>query len=341
MEFKAHHSFPVADRSYLSLTRREIQKLAESYGFNENKQGKIDIIISELSSNLVKHTAHGGELLVKPVGKDSITGIEIISINNGPGMLDVPRMMEDGVSTVGSQGEGLGAIKRLSDEFDIYSQYEHGTVVLSRVYISEKDRKKSALSTSLDIRAVMVAKSGETDCGDAWGMLPFKDGCLVIAADGLGHGPAAHEASTQAVLIFNEKPSADPANTLRTIHQEIKRTRGAVGAIAFIDTKNDNISFCGIGNIAGKVLSYETSKSLISYNGILGHNIPNTFHNHNFTWSDAALLILHSDGLKSRWDLSKYPYLKQHDPSIIAAVLYKEHTRKTDDILVIVGKHKK
>lgn len=341
MEFNAHHRFPVADRSYLSLTKREILKLAQSYGFNENKQGKIDIIVTELTSNLIKHTRDGGEILVKPVGKEKIKGIEIICLDNGRGMKDIPRMMEDGVSTVGSQGEGLGAIKRLSDEFDLYSQHELGTVILSRLYLTEKDRKKSGLSHSLDLRAVMVAKSGETHCGDAWRIIPFTDKYLVITVDGLGHGTDAHEAAIQAIDVLKENISLDPAMALKTIHQEIKSTRGAVGAIALINTKDSTVSFCGIGNIAGKVLSGEMSKSLISYNGILGHNIPNTINNHIFSWSDTSLLVLHSDGLKSRWDINKYSYLKRHDPSVIAAVLYKDHTRKTDDVLVIVGKNKR
>ncbi|MDO1445560.1 ATP-binding protein/SpoIIE family protein phosphatase [Rhodocytophaga aerolata] len=341
MEFNAHHCFPVSDRSYLSLTKREIQKLAESYGFTEAKLGKIDIVASELASNLIKHTTSGGEILVKALGMGRAAGIEIISVDNGPGMVDVLRMMQDGVSTVGSQGEGLGAIKRLSHEFDIYSQPEQGTVVLSRIYLTEKDRKKNTGFNQLDVRAVMVAKTGETYCGDAWRALPVKDGCVIMAADGLGHGEEAHMASTQAVAVLSESLAVDPAGALRIIHQEIKRTRGAVGAVAFIQSAAGKVSFCGIGNIGGKVLSLEVNKSLISYNGILGHNIPNTIHNHQFSWSDTSIVLLHSDGLKSRWEFSKYPLLRLHDPSVMAAVLYKDHTRKIDDILVIAGKQKK
>jgi anti-sigma regulatory factor (Ser/Thr protein kinase) len=341
MEFNAHHRFPVVDRSYLSLTKREIQKLSESYGFTEAKQGKIDIILSELASNLVKHTKLGGEILIKPVGKYKITGIEILCIDNGPGMHDVPRMMEDGVSTIGSQGEGLGAIKRLSDEFDLYSQPEQGTVILSRLYLTEKDRKNSIVTEALDIRAVMVAKSGEIHSGDAWQALPYHNGYAILAVDGLGHGEAAHEAAAEAVRTFKENFSDNPAAMLKMVHQEIKRTRGAVGAIAIVDTQKGNVMFCGIGNISGKVLSGEMSKSLISYNGILGHNIPTSFNTHPFSWNDTSMLVLHSDGLNSRWDINKFPYLKKHDPSIIAATLYKQHTRKTDDVLVIIGKYKR
>lgn len=47
-------------------------------------------------------------------------------------------------------------------------------------------------------------------------------------------------------------------------------------------------------------------------------------------------MILHSNGLKSRWDLAKYPELIRDDPTLIAAVLYKDNTRILDDTLVVV-----
>lgn len=341
MEFKAHLSFPVTDRSYFNIIKREIQKLAEENGFNEAKRGKIDIIVSELTSNLIKHTTHGGEILVKLTGKEKITGIEIISLDNGPGMSDLQRMMEDGTSTVGSKGEGLGAIKRLSDEFDVYTLYGNGTVILSRVYIQDKNKRTRQPPDSFQTGAVMVPKSGEQHCGDGWYMLPFKEKWAILTLDGLGHGVHAYDAVQEGIQYFTQYLSDDPSTVLKQIHEQIRRTRGAVGALIILHPKENTLTFCGIGNIAGKIFSMEGSKSLLSYNGTLGHNVPNTINNHVLPWNDSSLLVIHSDGLKSKWDLNKYPHLKRHDASVIAAVLYKDHTRKTDDVLVIVGKHKK
>jgi anti-sigma regulatory factor (Ser/Thr protein kinase) len=341
MEFNAHQLFPVADRSYFNIIKREIQKLAEENGFPENRRGKIDIIVSELTSNLIKHTTQGGEILVKLTGRDKTTGIEIISVDNGPGMAEPQRMMEDGFSTVGSKGEGLGAIKRLSDDFDLYSLRGNGTVILSRVYISERNKRTKNEPEPFYSGAVMVAKSGETYSGDAWCILPYQNKCAIITLDGLGHGLYAHEAASEALQSFTENLSDDAVKILKHIHEDIRKTRGAVGAISIVHPKENTLTFCGIGNIAGKIISTEGSKNLLSYNGTLGHNIPNTINNHIHPWSEDSLLVLHSDGLKSKWDLSKYPHIKRHDASVIAAVLYKDHTRKTDDVLVIVGKNNK
>jgi anti-sigma regulatory factor (Ser/Thr protein kinase) len=341
MEFNPHKSFLLNDRSFFSITRKDIHKLAHDYGFSENKCGKIDIILSELTSNLSKHTQNGGELLVKALGEGKPTGIEIICLDHGPGMRDPIRMMEDGTSTVGSQGEGLGAIKRLSDEFDLYSHPGSGTVVLSRLYVKDKKVNPKFPPEKLIVGAVLVPKPGEIACGDACYMRQTQHNYTLLTLDGLGHGPEAQAAVEEAIRVFQQHPNKTPSALLAIIHQSIKKTRGAVGAITLIDPTTLELTFCGIGNMAGKIISFEGSKNLMSYNGILGYNCPATFNDHTFTWNESSVVLLYSDGLKSKWDFLKYPELKKHDPSTIAAVLYKDYARRTDDSLILVGKSKR
>jgi serine/threonine protein phosphatase PrpC len=101
--------------------------------------------------------------------------------------------------------------------------------------------------------------------------------------------------------------------------------------------ENKTLSYCGVGNISGRVLlGNEPGKSIISYNGILGHNIPNTLHSHELPWNNNNILVLHSDGIKSKWDLTKYKDLLRHSASLVAAVLYKIYARGTDDTLVLI-----
>src|SRR6478672_8903307 len=98
MVSRTHVAFKATDRSYFAILKKEIHAIGVAAGFTEKKVGEIDIIIAEMASNLVKH-AGGGQILVKLVEDDGVQGIEIISIDNGPGMTDVSRMVADGVST--------------------------------------------------------------------------------------------------------------------------------------------------------------------------------------------------------------------------------------------------
>ena len=342
MPFNAHQRFTLTDRSFAYTLKKDIHKLAEAIGFPAAQLGKIDIIVSELISNLLKHTPHGGELLTKSLfdADGKAAGLELLCLDTGPGMRDPQRMLEDGVSTVGSQGEGLGAVKRLSDEFDLFSQPGSGTVILSRLFLPEAAGVKPAVH-ALDVRAVMVPKPGETFCGDNWSVVNQGGRYAIAAIDGLGHGEEAHLASREATGMFAQIAHQAPCQVLVGIHEAIRRTRGAVGAVTVIDLEARQCSFCGIGNIMGKVHAAAGVKSLVSYNGMLGNNRPSVLSDHPGAWDPSGLLVVHSDGIQARWDLGKYPGLKNHDPSVIAGVLYKDFTRKTDDVLVIAAKQRK
>ena len=335
MEFRPHISLSLKDRSFQNVVKREITRLAENAGFSAGEVGKINIIVSEMASNLYKHGTVDGEILVKLLDPQA-AGLEIICLDKGPGMTNVLRMVEDGVSTAGTSGQGLGAIKRLSDEFDIYSQLGVGTIILSRLYKSRNKPKKYTVNKFV-AGVVMVPKTGETDCGDGWAMREALDKCHFLVTDGLGHGLHAQVASQEARQAFQENANLGPVEMIRNIHTAIKRTRGAVGIVVSLDLSARTLTYCGVGNIAGRVMSGpDGTKSVISYNGIIGHNIPNTLNNHQTDWNNNCLLILHSDGLKSKWDLSRYKDLARHDVSIIAALMYKEFARGTDDTLVLV-----
>jgi len=335
MEFKPHKSFLLPDRSFQSIIKRDITKIAEALGFSETEVGKVNIIVSELTTNLLKHGATDGEFLVKPVGPDN-NGLEIICLDLGPGMSDPQRMLQDGVSTTGTRGEGLGAIKRLAHEFDIFSAPGVGTIVLARLY-KTPPQPGFLKDKSFEVGVVMVPKMGEIYCGDGGAMVMGTGYCRFLVADGLGHGEFAQQASQQAIAGFRQFSSLGPAETIKAMHAPMKKTRGAVVNVATLDLVKQTLTYCGVGNIAGRILAQaDAGKNLISYNGILGHNIPNTINNHDLPWQQNFLLVLHSDGIKSKWDISRFRDLNRQDPSVIAAVIYKYFNRGTDDVMVVV-----
>ncbi len=99
--------------------------------------------------------------------------VEICALDRGPGMQDASRSLVDGYSTAGSQGAGLGAVRRLADDFDIYSQPGKGTAVLARLRPQAAGPVRSAV---LEVAGVSVAMPGEQVCGDAWGVVPIAAG---------------------------------------------------------------------------------------------------------------------------------------------------------------------
>jgi len=333
---EAHKLILLPNRSYQATVRSEIKKLAHAVGFSAKKMAEFEIIIAEITSNLVKHTAAGGELLVKLLQGET-QGIEIIAIDGGPGMDSVHKWMEDGASSTNTLGQGLGAIKRLSDEFDIYSQQGWGTILLCRLFKQKPVIKKNIFRTG----TLMIPKPGETVCGDNY-FYSVKGNSLRLAlSDGLGHGKEANIAANRTLQVFKDNLVAAPEQQIRQIHEESRKTRGAVMFVMHLDITNRQLTYCGVGNIAAKLISVNKAKSLVSYNGIVGHSIPNRTSNHMIPWNSNDVLIIHSDGVVSRWELQKYPSILKNDPVIIAAVIYKDFCRKNDDVTVIVTRQYK
>ncbi|MES2386469.1 MAG: ATP-binding SpoIIE family protein phosphatase [Bacteroidota bacterium] len=333
-----HNSFNASDRSLFSIIKREIHFKALDAGFSAQQVGKLDIIISEMTSNLHKY-AKGGEMLMGILKDGDNEYIELICLDEGPGMYDPLRMLADGFSSTNTMGHGLGSMKRLSDYFDIYSAKGWGTVVLSRLYKNPLPHYQSS-NTGVEIRPIVVAKTGEKISGDGHYYKQNDQYVKLLVADGLGHGPEANLAVNEAVRAFRQCAYNSPVEIIRDMHASIRKTRGIVGTVVVFDLVHKKFSIAGVGNIATKLLTHGLTKSQLPYNGIIGHNIPNTMNDQELTFSEYQQIVLCSDGIKSRWDIGKYLGINRCDLSIIAAAIYKDYARKTDDMSVIITKIK-
>jgi anti-sigma regulatory factor (Ser/Thr protein kinase) len=330
-----HKSFTADDRSYLSLLKKEIHKTAADAGFEEKKLNAIDIVVAEMATNLIKH-ANGGEILAGIQNSEYGDMLELISIDMGPGMSETKKALIDGHSTSGTLGHGLGSISRMSDFFDIYSAIGWGTIMICRVYKETKKKKPEAVS--MHLRSLVIAKPGETVSGDGFYSERTDRHIKILVADGLGHGKEANNAVNEAVSAFKRCKELSPVEIIRYLHAEIKRTRGMVGVVMIYDIKRKLWNMAGVGNISTKFCSPFTVKNYMSYNGIIGHNIPGSMSDHHFEQAEFHEIILCSDGIKTRWDHTKYPGIMKMDQSFLAAAIYKDFGRRTDDMSVIITK---
>ena len=159
-----------------------------------------------------------------------------------------------------------------------------------------------------------------------------------MVVDGLGHGPLASDAAREAERVLDETASLSPATILQDCHDALRKTRGAAAAIAAISLEKKLVFFAGVGNISGTLISVNSRRGMTSHNGTLGHEI-RKFQEFSFPWESQSVLIMHSDGLGSRWDLNQYPGIMTKHASVIAAVLYRDFERQRDDVTVLVAKN--
>jgi hypothetical protein len=285
-----------------------------------------------MATNLVKHAGRGHILLQALHGNNS--GVRIMSVDKGPGIADVTQALSDGHSTAGTLGTGLGAIRRLADSFELYSAPASGTVVCA-----EFRQAKTSNNANLAIEVGVVSEpiAGEDVSGDGWGMRSSPDGIFLMVVDGLGHGVLAAEAAREAERVLTEARENSPREIILSSHAALKKTRGAAESVARIDLENRLLSYAGVGNISASIVAPGSSRSIASHNGILGQNTERV-QEFTFPWNANNILIMHSDGLASRWDLERYSGIWSKRSSVIAAVLHRDFSRGRDDVTVLVAK---
>ncbi len=326
----------VAEASHVGEGRRLAQRLAQAYGFDATSTGRAGIIATELGNNLLRH-AGAGDLLIQVLGQDAQLELELLAIDRGPGMHDVQRCLQDGYSTGGTPGNGLGAVARLSSLFDMYSLPGRGTVVLSRVARDASPGAGSAQRSALPLEfgAICVAIKGESECGDAWSVA-CDDHCVaLLVADGLGHGPQAATAAKAAADAFVEQPFDAPAQAMQRLHHALSGTRGAAAACAVLNQSTSKLDYCGVGNICARVLSSGASRGLVSHNGTLGMQLHRA-QQFEYPCQPGDRVVMHSDGMSARWSIGDYAGLQPRHAAVIAGVLFRDHGRGSDDTTVLV-----
>jgi anti-sigma regulatory factor (Ser/Thr protein kinase) len=314
--------------SDVSAARRHGQRLAESLGFDETRAGQLAIVITEAATNIVKHAGQG-MLYIGVAQTAAAAGVDVVAVDDGPGIADIASSLVDGVSTAGTSGTGLGALRRLSDEFDCYTAHGKGAAFYMRLWRGEAPPPRPVVTGAL-----ALPLAGEEKCGDGWGVACHEHGATLLAADGLGHGPDAARAADAAVATLDQHRGLEPAELMERIHSALRITRGAAAAVARIDCTRDQLRFAGIGNISACVYDHNGRRALVSHNGIVGHNMRKV---QEFTVAcpPGALCIMHSDGLQTQWDLDSYPGLGQRHPALVSAVLMRDFIRRRDDAMVL------
>ncbi|MCX7513901.1 ATP-binding protein [Frateuria hangzhouensis] len=314
------------DASQVGHARRTAQQWAQQIGFDETDAGRAALVATELASNVLKHAGRG-VLHQRTVAGRRAQGLEILAIDRGPGF-DLSHCMVDGYSSRGTQGIGLGALARQAQVFDAYADHR-GSIVLARLY-PRLDARGQDYRFGISHHAI----HGEAVCGDAWRLAVDGQRLSALVIDGLGHGPQAALAADAGAQAFAASPFEAPERLLETAHQQMAGSRGGALAVARFDGQ-DVLQFLGIGNISASLVRAEGSRGLASHPGIVGGQYRKA---QVFEYPGAAgqLLVMHSDGLQSRWRLGDYPGLWNRHPAVVAALLHRDFCRGRDDTTVLV-----
>ena len=342
----------VADDAQVGAARRAVHGFARGVGFTERELAEIDIVVQEIGTNAARYATGGGSIhFTTTLGAEP--GLEIFYWDKGPGIHDLDRAVRDGVSTGGSLGAGLGAIKRLMHEFDAYSSTPdsptgrlsaaagrsttHGTALLCRKWVEAARLAQHHAATARRIGVWSRPHPKETANGDAYFVRRRGGQMLLAVIDGLGHGRGAEEASEAALEVLSAWQGEPLGELFTRAHERLRPTRGAVMGACVVDTKRGAFYYAGVGNVEVRVFNTPQPVRPISANGTLGARL-GQLKVWSYPWAEGATVVLASDGLSATWDINDYPGLLARSPQLLAGVLLRDYGRDSDDATVLVAR---
>ena len=324
------------------VARQAGRDLAKQVGCSATDATLVATAISEVARNIVSH-AGKGEVLIRavPVGADAQGAIEVVARDEGPGIVDVERAMQDGYSTGHGLGLGLPGARRLMDEFEIVSEVGVGTTVVMRKWShpvtvpGTPARDGSCVEWSAAGRAL----PGEAVSGDAALEVDLdRGGALVAVVDGLGHGAEAAAAAERACEVVGAAASEPIDEVLRLTHDALAGTRGVAMTVASIACSGE-MRWVGVGNVEAHVLRRDGRRSrraasAVLYGGVLGYRLPAVrVSTHQLEPGDMVLMA--TDGIAP--DFTDDVALADPVARVVATAL-ERWARPTDDALVAAAR---
>ena len=351
MEIKRENilSLQIDHVSDAGVCRRKAVSLAKEMGFDEVKTGEVAIMVTELVTNVMKHGGGKGKLVVCEYSDaNDHKAIEVWCCDTGNGISDLGQAMKDGHSAKNTLGLGMGTIRRFSDEMELNPTL---TNRFRETYFAGCERFKNCIRTvkylpnknllvsnrTIEVGAMSRSKPGETLNGDAYAISHLSPTLSIASViDGLGHGKEANLASQLAREQILLKPELPVDALMQHIHNALRGTRGATIGLAKIDTEKQKISFSGIGNIESFLTGPSGKKNLISFGGIMGHNM-RTPRIYEFDYKPGDNLCMYSDGITTRWKTDDVDW---HLPTQkIAENILNLYARPNDDATVLIVRH--
>ncbi|MER6119561.1 SpoIIE family protein phosphatase [Streptomyces sp. NPDC001743] len=314
--------------SAVQVAAEAARTLAEQCGLTGSLPDRAAVLASELAGNVDKH-ATGGAVYLQPLLMGG--GMEIVAVDRGPGIDDLPRALTDGYSTTATLGAGLGAIRRIATEVTIRTEPGTGTLVCAR--LTGPDHRHRA---RLDAGSACLPIEGQQLCGDACASADTAGSRTALVVDGLGHGPEASEAAQAALRVFRRAPDRALPDMLTSVHRSLRHTRGA--AVGIMRLHQGRAEYCGAGNIRASVVTHQGIRPWVTGRpGVVGWNMP-TPQTHTLPTDQGAIAVLHSDGINPRWALTPSPFLLRLPPSLLPAAVAHTHRSTRDDATVLAAR---
>jgi len=321
---------PVGQSFDCAMAEQTTRRITRELGFAGQPSEEIVLAVAELASNLVRHAGRGA-LTLRPLHSGDRVGIEVAAADHGPGMRDIEQAFEDGYTTAGGLGYGLGTVNRLMDEIEISSAAALGTRILCRRWV--RPRPGPTILHAWQVGVATRPRRHAIANGDAFVIHEWDSNLLAGVIDGLGHGEPAQQAALAAQLYVQSHYDLPLDKLFCGVSRACRGTRGVVMALAHFESPTA-VTLANLGNIEMRPWTGAERLSIIVQRGILGGH-EDHWSVQQLRWNPGWTLVLHSDGLRTHWQWSDFPGLEREPPQVVANKLLSILAKEDDDATIL------
>ncbi len=339
----------VKDNSALVLFKVRLKTLARKLGFDSVRMENMQIVASEMLSNQIKYSGKTGMVQLwchtpaeetRNINLLPVT-LDIFAMDYGPGIADIDQAFQDGYTTSRTMGKGLGSVKRLADEYDVYSQAKsneknskswHGVAIWARFYL---DADECPLHYQLG--TFKRAWHDSAINGDDIQLQLSKNQLACLHLDATGHGQAARDIITRLLPVRSDVFKLSACNMLDWVAKKLSGTKGAAGVALKYNVRSGRCEYSAVGDMR---LCYLDSQGMTLpevSSGILGDVSRNHDSQHIQLVKD-SVLISASDGIRRNWTMETFHGLWTKHAQLIAFVLGNRKGRSSDDQSLVILK---
>ncbi|MBF0112401.1 MAG: SpoIIE family protein phosphatase [Desulfamplus sp.] len=351
VEFNIHSELDVL------RARQKAVEISRSMKFSDIAQAEIEIAVSELGLNIIKHANSNGVLSINCLGKkerssdlkeqidfssnfDRLEAIEIVARNHEPCVdLDTLAksglMSEGGGSTTGTLGIGISGVKRLMDEFMVKSDSKGCLVVSARKWITNASQIISNEWRRANCSVMVKPCPGETLSGDAYYIRHLDKQLIFAVIDALGHGPEANVVAKTAVSTMDLYHREPLDAIMRHCHIALTNSRGAAISLGLVDYRAKKLIHVSIGNVETRIYNSDKAVKPMLYNGTVGVMLPH-FRIASYNFARGMVIVSYSDGISDKFELDAN--LRRSTPQEITQHIINNFSRVHDDSTVLVIK---
>ena len=321
---------PVVDDASITVVREHVRALGAELGFAQNDTEFVATAATELARNQLVH-ARGGRFVVRSTERCGVRGIELVAADRGRGLADPTRALDGELSTSGGLGSGLASVRQLMDELDFDIRLGEGTCIWGRKFAGPVPYRS-------EVAILGRPCEGESESGDDAAFVRLGDTLTIGVVDGLGHGILARDVAAPAAAMLRIRAKLDPDSILGAVDEGLRGTRGAVMAVARVELRLRQIEHAAIGDVRTSAYRPRESRRFSSVPGVLGAADQRVRKCvvERMPMQDHDVIVMCSDGLTTRADISEELQLLRRHPIVIAAHLLEHFGRSNDDALVLV-----